>query len=90
MAQKPVFKPRDRFSYKDGFGYVLNENQAILFSPKKGRSPKYSYVDDIPSNTRCINCCPESIVLAMDALDLIKDLTVREEELVETKELVEA
>ena len=85
MAQKSALKPRDRFSYKDGFGYALNETQAILFSPKKGRSPKYSYVGDIPSNIRCISCCPESVILAMNTLDLIKDLAICEEESIEEK-----
>lgn len=79
MAKKPALKPRDRFSYKDGYGYTLNETQAILIAPKKGRD-KYSYVGEIPINARAITSCPESINLAFNTLDLIKDLSICEEE----------
>lgn len=90
MATKKKLKPRDRFSHRDGYGYVLNENQAILVEPKSGKSPKYVYVSEIPEDARFTVNCPPLINLMMDALDWINDLGVREEKLVGKEEMVEA
>lgn len=83
MATKKSLKPRDRFSYKDGYGYVLNETQALVIEPKKGKSPKYVLITEIPEDARFVTNCPPAVNLIMDALDLLNDLSVRKEEPIE-------
>lgn len=90
MKKKKSLKPRDRFSYGGGYGYVINENQAIVMEPKRGHYLKYVYVSDIPVDARFTATCPTVFNAVMDALDLIKDLSVYQEELIVNKEIAEA
>jgi len=85
MATKKSLKPRDRFSYKDGYGYVLNEMQSLVMEPKKGKSPKFIFVIETPEDARFTANCPAVVNLAMDALDFIRDLSVHEEKITEAQ-----
>ncbi|MFZ4632121.1 MAG: hypothetical protein ACOYL8_02855 [Patescibacteria group bacterium] len=78
MPTKNALKPGDRFSHKDGYGYVINEKQAILMEPKTGGSRKFVYVDDIPEGARFVSDCPKVFSLAMDAIDCLRELNSKE------------
>jgi hypothetical protein len=78
-TRKKVFDKGSRFAFGSGWGYVINENQAILFGPKKGRNSKFVYSDEVPTDARVLAKCPESVQLAMDALDLVVKIPIETE-----------
>jgi hypothetical protein len=67
---KNIFKPGDRFSHKDGYGYSIGEGKAILFEPKSG-AEKYTYIAEIPEGSRFVTNCPAAVNVAMNALDTL-------------------
>jgi len=79
---KKIFKPGDRFSHKDGCGYVIAENKAILIEPKSG-SEKFAYIDEIPGSAKFTPTGPKKAMLAMNALDLVIGLIQPTVEIIE-------
>ena len=77
-TRKKVFNKGDRFACSSGWGYVTDNNQALIFGPKKGRDSKFVYADEIPDDAKFMIKCPDSVNLAMDALDLILNPLISE------------